>query len=112
LGESSLSREEEYYLPICPLCGVSKALTVQLKPLTPASCVLSIDGGGSRGIIPLENLEILQDNLGPELPLSDPYDRFDGRMQLWWFDRSIKVHASDGRPVLQSTFAGTGEKRS
>ncbi|KAJ5986564.1 FabD/lysophospholipase-like protein [Penicillium sp. IBT 35674x] len=46
----------------------------RLKPATSASRVLSIDGGGPRGIIPLENLQILQNILGPELPLSDMID--------------------------------------
>lgn len=73
-GEVSLLREEEYHVSHCPLCGASKTLTVRLKPPTAASRILSIDGGGPRGIIPLENLEILQNNLGPELPLSDMID--------------------------------------
>ena len=73
-GQTSLRTEEEYTIPLCPLCGASKTLTVRLKPCTSSSRVLSIDGGGPRGIIPLENLEILQENLGPDLPLSDMID--------------------------------------
>ncbi|CAI7656425.1 unnamed protein product [Penicillium crustosum] len=73
-GTLSLLREEEYHVSSCPLCGSRKALTVRLKPSTSASRILSIDGGGSRGIIPLENLNILQNILGPELPLTDMID--------------------------------------
>lgn len=73
-GTLSLLREEEYHVSSCPLCGSQKALTVRLKPSTSASRILSIDGGGSRGIIPLENLNILQNILGPELPLTDMID--------------------------------------
>ncbi|KAJ5925850.1 hypothetical protein N7454_007360 [Penicillium verhagenii] len=73
-GELSLLREEEYTLQRCPLCGISKKLTVRLKPSTSSSRILSIDGGGPRGIIPLENLEILQNHLGPELSLSELID--------------------------------------
>lgn len=74
VGEPTLTREEEYEIHDCPLCGSSKTFTVRLKPVTSASRVLSIDGGGPRGIIPLENLQILQNILGPELPLSDMID--------------------------------------
>lgn len=58
-GTLLLYREEEYYVTLCPFCGSRKALTVRLKLSTSASRILSIDGGGSRGIIPLENLNIL-----------------------------------------------------
>lgn len=58
-------------MSMCPLCGSKKSLTARLKPSTSAARVLSIDGGGPRGIIPLENLAILQQILGEGLPLSD-----------------------------------------
>lgn len=44
-----------------------------MKPPTCASRVPSIDGGGPRGIIPLENLEILQGFLG-QIPLCEVID--------------------------------------
>jgi len=73
-GRLSLTAEEEYIVPDCILCGASKDLTVQLKPPTAAPRVVSIDGGGPRGIIPLENLDILQRVLGPNLPLCHMID--------------------------------------
>ncbi|KAK6810683.1 hypothetical protein RU639_013502 [Aspergillus parasiticus] len=73
-GERMPHRESEYVIRKCILCGNSKYLTVRLKPVTAAPRVLSIDGGGPRGIIPLENLEILQEILGPEIPLVDMFE--------------------------------------
>lgn len=70
-GVLSPYREEEFSISTCPLCGSNKVLTVRLKPSTSAARVLSIDGGGPRGIVPLENLAILQQLLGDGLPLSD-----------------------------------------
>ena len=49
-------------------------LTVQLKPPTAGIRVMSIDGGGVRGIVPLEFLDLLQRSLGPECPLQDFFD--------------------------------------
>ena len=73
-GDASLGTEWEYRLPLCILCGAPKTLSVRIKPSTSAARVLSIDGGGPRGIIPLENLEILQQILGSGLPLYDMID--------------------------------------
>jgi hypothetical protein len=73
-GKASLGKEEEYIVPHCILCGAAKDLIVQLKPPTSAPRVVSIDGGGPRGIIPLENLDILQGLLGSDLPLCDMID--------------------------------------
>ncbi|KAJ5178966.1 hypothetical protein N7492_002176 [Penicillium capsulatum] len=73
-GNPSLTWESQYIIQICPLCGASKALTIRLKPATASTRVLSIDGGGPRAIIPLENLEILQKTLGSEIQISDLID--------------------------------------
>ena len=47
---------------------------MRLKPPTAAPRLLSIDGGGSRAVIPLENLEMLQKLIGFDLPLCDLFD--------------------------------------
>ncbi|KAH8424214.1 patatin-like phospholipase family protein [Aspergillus melleus] len=73
-GEPSLHTEHEYTICQCILCGNAKGLTVRLKPPTAAPRLLSIDGGGLRGIIPPSNLELLQNDIGPELPLADLID--------------------------------------
>ncbi|PYI07374.1 FabD/lysophospholipase-like protein [Aspergillus sclerotiicarbonarius CBS 121057] len=73
-GDPSPHTENEYLIHQCVLCGGSKCLTVTLPPPTAAPRVLSIDGGGPRGVIPLENLEILQELIGPALPIGNLFD--------------------------------------
>ncbi|CAG8074119.1 unnamed protein product [Penicillium olsonii] len=73
-GVATLCYEEEYLIPECPLCRSADSLTVRIKPSTCAARVLSIDGGGPRAVIPLENLEILQGILGDHIPICDMVD--------------------------------------
>ena len=47
---------------------------VRLKPPTAGIRILSIDGGGVRGIIPLESLSLLQQLLGPDCPIQELVD--------------------------------------
>ncbi|KAL4734131.1 acyl transferase/acyl hydrolase/lysophospholipase [Aspergillus similis] len=67
-----------YTMVECILCGKSSQLVVRLKPPTAAPQILSINGGGPRGVIPLENLEILQEIVGPELAVPDFFDLYMG----------------------------------
>jgi hypothetical protein len=72
-GERHLDAEHQYALQ-CIMCEDPQPLTVRLKPPTAAVRVLSIDGGGTRGIIPLEILVLLQELVGDDLPLQDMFD--------------------------------------
>ncbi len=63
----------QYHVQRCPLCGAG-SLEVTLKPPTAGVRVLTIDGGGVRGVVPLEFLRILQDTIGPECPVQDLFD--------------------------------------
>ena len=45
-----------------------------LKPPTAGVRILCIDGGGIRGVIPLEFLGLLQGDIGPECPIQDFFD--------------------------------------
>lgn len=59
----------------CVLCGVGTAgLRIRVKPDTATARVLSVDGGGTRGRIPLEFLQILQDSVGLPLPVQRNFD--------------------------------------
>lgn len=62
-----------YELDTCLLCGTG-ALTVILKPPTAGISILSIDGGGVRGAVPLEFLSTLQETLGDDCPIQDLFD--------------------------------------
>ncbi|KAL4899393.1 hypothetical protein BDW74DRAFT_189395 [Aspergillus multicolor] len=77
-GRKSNRTNHEYTIIECVLCGQSSKLTVRLKPPTAAPRILSIDGGGPRGIIPLENLEILQEIVGSEIAVPDLFDLYMG----------------------------------
>ena len=50
----------------------------RIKPPTAGSRILSIDGGGIRGVVPLEFLHLLQGILGPSLSLLDLFDQAFG----------------------------------
>ncbi|KAF1948543.1 patatin-like phospholipase-like protein [Byssothecium circinans] len=58
----------------CLLCGTSmpEELTVKVHPPTAGVGVLCIDGGGSRGVVPLELMKRIQDRIG----LSIPFQKF------------------------------------
>jgi hypothetical protein len=56
--------EFHFHLEKCHICQVAVDVTVKVKPPTAGIRLLSIDGGGTRGVIPLESLNILQDLLG------------------------------------------------
>ncbi|KAL3428780.1 FabD/lysophospholipase-like protein [Aspergillus tetrazonus] len=77
-GKKAYQTNHEYTVVECILCGKSSQLVVRLKPPTAAPRILSIDGGGPRGVIPLENLEILQEIVGPELAVPDFFDLYMG----------------------------------
>ncbi|KAH7012191.1 acyl transferase/acyl hydrolase/lysophospholipase, partial [Microdochium trichocladiopsis] len=59
----------------CLLCGrVLPATRIKLWPRTAGVRVLSIDGGGIRGRIPLEFLRVLQDHVALPLPIQSHFD--------------------------------------
>ena len=72
-GRPVLESEYTYELESCLLCS-SGWLTVALKPPTAGVRILSIDGGGIPGVVPLEFLGILQNVVGPICPIRDLFD--------------------------------------
>jgi hypothetical protein len=73
-GRGQPGPKREYRLDSCLLCQTACTKFVRLNPPTAGIRILSIDGGGIRGIVPLETLEILQIALGPELRIQDFFD--------------------------------------
>ena len=72
-GEEMPIMECQYYIGTCLLCR-SGNCTVRLKPFPAGERILSIDGGGPRGVIPLEFLKVIQDIMGPDTRLQDMFD--------------------------------------
>jgi hypothetical protein len=46
-----------------------EAISVQTHPPTAGVGVLCVDGGGTRGVIPLENMKRIEDRIGLRIPL-------------------------------------------
>jgi hypothetical protein len=66
--------ESQFTLRACVLCDRRVSSTIVLKPVTAGIRILSIDGGGVRGVIPLEFLRSIQDTLGPGCPIQSFFD--------------------------------------
>lgn len=56
--------EYKFTLPSCLCCLYARPLVVDILPPTMNPTILAIDGGGVRGVIPLEFLILIQENLG------------------------------------------------
>lgn len=73
IGEETLMLDEQYEIGACPFCREGRLLT-GLKPLTAGLRVLSIDGGGRRGVIAIGILNMLQGILGNTWRVQDCFD--------------------------------------
>lgn len=77
LGKDNLGVEYRFNITVCPLCRSEISFTARLKPPTAGVRIASIDGGGTRGVIPLEWMCLLQSVI-PNLPLRDLLDLIVG----------------------------------
>ncbi|KAF4486957.1 Calcium-independent phospholipase A2-gamma [Colletotrichum fructicola Nara gc5] len=69
---------DSFVINACPLCFRSVGtLQYRVKPKTKGINVLSIDGGGVRGIIPLQILQLLEKRLSSFLPNFPVQNHFD-----------------------------------
>lgn len=62
----------------CILCVTRGKLLTRLKPATAGARILSVDGGGVRGVVPLEFLGLLQEQIGPDLQVQDLFEQAFG----------------------------------
>ncbi|ERF68658.1 hypothetical protein EPUS_05719 [Endocarpon pusillum Z07020] len=65
--------EQRFMLTGCILCQNLGSLSVSLKPPTAGVRIMSIDGGGTRGVLPLQHMLLLQEAVG-DCPLNDLFD--------------------------------------
>jgi hypothetical protein len=70
-GEDDPKDPYMHRIPSCFLCGedTGKSITVKIHPPTAGVGVLCIDGGGTRGIVPLVLMKRIQDCIDLPIPL-------------------------------------------
>ena len=73
-GDSRSTEEHAFVFLECLCCGGATNLLIRLKPPTAGVRILSVDGGGVRGIVPLEFLKRLQKSLGASCRIQDLFD--------------------------------------
>lgn len=90
-GHSALMEPHTFVIDRCPLCGTGFSdFKAQIKPPTAGIRVLSIDGGGIRGVVPLSTLHELEKSINQLAGLSYPIqENFD-----------LAYGTSSGRPSL------------
>ncbi len=89
-GRPSKRLDYLYRLDPCLLCS-SGDLEMKLQPPTASPRILSIDGGGVRGVIPLEFLKLLQDAIGPECAIQSLFDLAIGTSSGKFVDIKVSV---------------------
>lgn len=75
-----------YEIDSCKLCMAKVGLQIRLKPPTAGPRLLSVDGGGIKGVVALEFLLSLKEALGPYCPFEDTFDSVVGTssgMIIW-----------------------------
>ncbi|KAK4100337.1 hypothetical protein N658DRAFT_536108 [Parathielavia hyrcaniae] len=82
LGTPDTSRESAWLFHECSLCGIAGrgpgAYHIQLKPRCAGVRVLSLDGGGVRGVVELAILEALEKEAGLGVPMREYFDLIVG----------------------------------
>ncbi|KAL2801854.1 patatin-like phospholipase [Aspergillus granulosus] len=73
-GSPASNVEYQFTLSMCLLCLSRDKLVVDVLPPTMTPTILAIDGGGVRGVIPLEYLILIQESLGRDCKLCDLVD--------------------------------------
>jgi hypothetical protein len=73
-------------LRCCPVCQITftKPLDVKVQPPTAGGRILSLDGGGVRGVIGLELLHNISDQIGGLIPLHNLFDMAIGTSIGMW----------------------------
>lgn len=73
-GSSSSKNPWTFVIEVCPLCKSNKSTIIKLKPPTAGVRILSIDGGGVRGITSITWLQELQSFLRLPMPIQEHFD--------------------------------------
>ncbi|KAL4745858.1 patatin-like phospholipase family protein [Aspergillus foveolatus] len=73
-GSPAIDVEYRFTISMCLCCLYQKPFVIDVLPPTANPTILAIDGGGVRGVIPLEFLILVQEQLGQSCPLQDMVD--------------------------------------
>ena len=74
-GTKLKKQRNSYLLPSCPLCHTFNSGRIfEFLPRTAGYRGLSLDGGGTRGVIPLTYLKRIQEELGLDCAIQDCFD--------------------------------------
>jgi hypothetical protein len=73
-GKPVKGLEYRFSLTTCLLCKANVDFSARILPPTCGIRFISIDGGGSRGIVSIEYLDALQDTLGLNYPIQEHFD--------------------------------------
>lgn len=74
LGSLQAGQEYRYRIKKCSLCSTPSDLEIILKPPTAGLRILSLDGGGVRGVVLLQLLKQLESTMGPDVRIQDFFD--------------------------------------
>jgi hypothetical protein len=99
-GEGMVGFRDQYLMKGCVVCHLEGGIIVRLKPRTAGARIISIDGGGPRGVVPLKTLSLLQDLAGKDCPIRDLFDIAVGTSAgkiLWTFVTSHRNRLSCNR---------------
>jgi hypothetical protein len=73
IGDETSTFDSQYRIDACTLCRTGKLL-LGLKPLTAGLRLLSMDGGGTLGVIAIGFMDVLQSILGNIWRIQDLFD--------------------------------------
>jgi hypothetical protein len=111
-----LGQECAYSLACCPLCSEGNQrphqplAQIQLKPENTGVRVLAVDGGGVRGVVSARILQLLEREIGLDLPLFYFFDVIIGTSSGMllpfpfelYFSNSIALHRKQGGKMLKA----------
>ncbi len=83
-----------YVFECCPLCLKKCKKSIRVRPVTAGVRILSIDGGGIRGVIPIQFLRLLEREIGLPMPIQENFDFAFGTssgIYMWQYDHFKKT---------------------
>jgi len=85
-GEKNPEERNSFSFPHCILCGEqNRKADISLTPFTAGVRLLSLDGGGVKGVIPLVFLQHLEESLSDfQVPIRDFFDFICGTSAGMW----------------------------